>query len=186
MPSSQKVGNLNTLSSTGFSFGINRCPNVNWFVQEVSLPGITLGDASRQYAAGKASIPGDSLEYNELTLTFAVDESLNNWREIYNWMRGLAPTHLGKERNQYKKLQDSTDGTVSDGTLIIMTNSVNPNITVSFKDLFPTSLSDISLRTTDSSVEVITATVSFRYTYYDIVANTTYNPTATNVIDNIL
>lgn len=186
MPSSQKVGNLNTLSTTGFSFGINRCPNINWFVQEVNLPGINLGDSSRAYAVGKAAIAGDNLEYNELTLSFAVDESLNNWREIYNWMRGLAPTHLGSNRNQYRELVKSNDGEVSDGTLIIMTNSVNPNITVSFKDLFPTSLSDVSLRTTDSSIEVITATVSFRYTYYDIIANQTYNAHLNSVADNVL
>lgn len=175
MPSSNKVDNINILKATGFEFGIQRAPNLVWFTQEVNIPGIALGDASKQYATGKVAIPGDTLEYNELTLTFTVDESLNNWREIYNWMRGLAPTRLGKEGNQYDALKKSNNKTVSDGMLIILTNASNPNITLYFRDLFPISLSDINLTTTVSSIDVITATVSFRYTNYDFETNLIHN-----------
>ena len=185
MPSTQKVNNLNFLSTTGFSFALARCPNLTWFVQEINMPGISLGDSSRNYATGKAAIPGDNLEYNELTLTFAIDESMNNWREIYNWMRSLAPTRLGKENNnQYATLSNSDFGRISDGTLLIMTNSVNVNISVDFKDLFPTSLSNIEFRTTDTAIEAITSTVSFRYSYYNIRVNPEYN--LTSVPDNIV
>lgn len=175
MPSSQKVYNLNNLSPVGFSFQIQRCPNVNWFVQEAIVPGINLGDASKYYATGKAAIPGDNLEYDELSITFIVDESLNDWREIYNWMRGLAPTAINGG-NQYESLKNSDFSTTSDGTLIILTNSSNPNISMSFKDLFPVSLSHIQFRTTDTALDPITATVSFRYTYFDFdIVNPEYN-----------
>lgn len=174
MISSTKVHNLNTLSPTGFAFSLQRCPNVSWFVQTTNLPGVTLGDASKNYATGRAAIPGDNLEYNEFELEFIVDESLNNWREIYNWMRGLAPTSFD-ESSKYKELKNSEFGIVSDGTLIIMTNGNNPNITVSFKDLFPLTLSDIRFDTSSSDVETLKATVSFRYTYYNISVNKNLN-----------
>lgn len=175
MATSQKVYNLNNLSPVGFSFLIKRCPNVNWFVQEVNLPGVTLGDSSKYYATGKAAIPGDNLEYNELTISFIVDESLNNWREIYNWMRGLAPTAIGGD-NQYKDLKASEFGLISDGNLVVLTNSSNPNISLSFKDLFPTSLSDVHFRTTDTTLDPITASVTFRYTHFDFDSiNLEYN-----------
>lgn len=175
MPSSQKVYNLNNLSPVGFSFQLARCPNLNWFIQEASVPGISIGDASKYYSTGKAAIPGNNIEYDELSLTFIVDESLNNWREIYNWMRGLAPTAIGGD-NQYLSLKKSDFGTTSDGILTVLTNSSNPNITLSFKDLFPVSVSSINFRTTDTSLEPITATVSFRYSYFDFdTINSEYN-----------
>lgn len=166
MPSSRKVYNINNLSPVGFSFQIERCPNLNWFIQEAIVPGISLGDSSRNYSTGRTALPGNVLEYDELSITFVVDESLNNWREIYNWMRGLAPTAVG-DANQYKTLKDSDYGTSSDATLIILTNSSNPNITMMFKDLFPISLSHIQFRTTDTSLDPVTATVTFRYSYFD-------------------
>lgn len=174
MATSTNVYNQELLSPNSFQFGIQRLPNVNWTIQEVSLPGVTLGDSSRNYSTGKASIPGDNLEYNELSVTFVVDESLNNWREIYNWMRGLAPTKLGDD-NQYTDLKKSDYNVVSDGSLIILTNSSNPNITVSFKDLYPMSISDVSLRITDPSIDPLTSTVTFRYSYMEFDVNKEIN-----------
>ena len=184
MASSNRISNHNTLQTTGFSFGIARCPNINWFVQEAIIPGVTLGDASKNSAVGRAAFAGDNLLYDELVLTFAIDENLANWREIYNWMRGLAPTRLEKLDNQYGALKESDFYVVSDGTLTVMTNANNPNIEIYFKDLFPLSLGNVELKTTDTEINVITCRVSFRYTSYDITINTIYNDNP--VPDNII
>lgn len=183
MPSTNKVYNINNLSPVGFAFTIARCPNVNWFIQEAVIPGVSFGDASKYYATGKAAIPGDTLEYNEFSITFIVDESLNNWREIYNWMRGLAPTAINGD-NEYKNMKNSDFGTVSDGSLIVLTNSSNPNITMSFKDMFPVTLSDVQFRTTDTALDPITATVQFRYSYFNFDnINPTYNDKSVPVVN---
>jgi hypothetical protein len=34
-------------------------------------------------------LPGDKLIFGDLTLRFLVDEDLENYLEIQNWMRGL-------------------------------------------------------------------------------------------------
>lgn len=170
MATSTEVRNFNSLSPVGFSFVLERIPNTIWNIQEISIPGVSLGDSSRSVPTGKSAIPGDTLQYDELSITFVVDESMNNWRELYNWMRGLAPTHIGIDRdNQYKILKNNRFGLLSDGELIIMTNSGNENIRYKFKDLFPLSLSSISLNTTSTSIDPITATISFQYTNFDIV-----------------
>lgn len=174
MPTSNNVKNLNTLNTLGFEFVLSRSPNLIWFIQSVNIPGVTIGDSSRNYSTGKASIPGDDLEYNELSITFIIDESLNGWREIYNWIRGLAPTSIGKNdmetdtSNQYKSLMDSNHGILSDATLILHTNLSNPNIKFEFKDVYPLSLGDMEMNVSGTSVDAITTTVEFRYTRYDI------------------
>ena len=91
-------------------------------------------------------------------------------------MRGLAPTHIGDDKtNQFKTLKANRFGLLSDGELIVMNNSGNENLIFKFKDLFPLSLSSISLNTTSTSIDPITATISFRYTNFDIV---TVDPTS--------
>jgi len=144
---------------------------------EVSVPGVALGDASKSYSTGLATFAGDSLQYNELSISFIVDESLNNWREIYNWMRGLAPASLGED-NQYSDLKMSDYRTVSDASLILLTNTGNPNIKIDFKDMFPLSLSDIGLKLNDTSVEPVSAQVTFRYTYMNFTVVESVNPTS--------
>lgn len=175
MISSTKVYNQELLSPNNFQFGIKRLPNVNWTIQEIVIPGVSLGDASKNYATGRASIPGDSLEYNELTMSFVVDESLNNWREIYNWMRGLAPTQLNTDINQYSSLKKTDYGVVSDATLNVLTNKNNTNITIYFKDIYPLNISDIPLRITDTTIDPIQANVTFRYSYMDFEVNSNLN-----------
>ena len=34
-------------------------------------------------------VPGDKLTYADLTLSFFVDEDLENYIEVHNWLRGL-------------------------------------------------------------------------------------------------
>ena len=34
-------------------------------------------------------IPGDKMEFEDLNVRFLVDENLENYMEIQNWMRGL-------------------------------------------------------------------------------------------------
>ena len=184
MPSSNRISTINSLQPTGFTFALVRCPNVQWFVQEAILPGVSLGDASKYYATGKAAIAGDTLLYNEFQFDFTIDENLSNWIEIYNWSRGLAPTRLGAQENQYTTLAKSDFGTVSDGVLTVMTNANNPNITIYFKDLFPLSLSDIPLKTTDTTIEPIMASVRFKYTSYNIEIETAHS--SINVEGNII
>ena len=54
---------------------------------------------------------------------------------------------------------------------MIYNSNYNPVASVSFKGLFPTSLSTINFDATNTDVQYVTAQVNFKYTLYDI---TTY------------
>ena len=41
--------NKNFLSQLGFKFVINKTPNINYFVQSINIPGITLGSSDLLY-----------------------------------------------------------------------------------------------------------------------------------------
>ena len=57
--------NQNFLSPVGFRFGIRKMPHVNWFLQSVNIPGITMGEASQPTPFIDAAQPGEKLTYEE-------------------------------------------------------------------------------------------------------------------------
>jgi hypothetical protein len=156
--------NTNFLSQVGFQFGIKKLPTVNFFVQSVNLPGIEMAAAVQPTPFVAIPVPGDHIKFNDLTVTFKVDEDLKNYVEIYNWIIGLG---FPDSFDQYSRLASrpavTGEGIRSDASLIITTSSRVPATEVVFVDLFPRSLTDILFNSTDSNIEYISATATFKY-----------------------
>lgn len=162
--------NKNFLSPLGFKFQVKKLPNVNFFVQKVNIPGLAMGgtpEASNPFVAIPYS--GDHLLYNEFRVTFKVDEDMNNFLELHYWLRGLG---FPEEYREYRLITEEDSlmggGLKSDASLIITTNGKSPHIECVFEDVFPVSLSDLEFNTTDSTVDYIEVTATFRYTQYKI------------------
>jgi hypothetical protein len=147
-------------------------PNVNFFAQKANIPGLSIAGTPEQ-ANPFVAIPyyGDHAQFNELEVTFRVDENLQNFLEIQNWIRALTfPEDFAEFAALFKAQKGSGDGLKSDASLIITTNGKNPNFECVFEDIFPISISDLVFDTTDESVNYLDATVQFRYTLYKISA----------------
>jgi hypothetical protein len=91
----------------------------------------------------------DQVNFSNLDLTFIIDEDLNNYTEIFDWMITSA---FPESHDQFRQIADSEEGLFSDISVIIMNSKKNSNIEVSYKNCFPISLSDIQQNTTDSQV----------------------------------
>jgi len=157
--------NLNILGNNNFHFEIFELPTVSMFAQEFSLPGITLGRAPVPTSAVDYNVPGEKIEYEDLVITFLVDEFLKNYIEIFNWM-----TYLGfpEDTSQFRKLitGQTQYREKSDIILTVTTNKFNPHHEVHFIDCFPTDLSPVDFTNTDTTITPIQATVTFDYSYY--------------------
>ena len=81
--------NISPLSPNGFMFSVTKLPQVDFFCQQVNLPGITLGSPEFGNPFNVAPIPGETLTYDTLEVQFLVDESMQNYRAIYNWVVAL-------------------------------------------------------------------------------------------------
>jgi hypothetical protein len=162
-------GTMDMLSQFGYRFQIKKLPNVNFFLQEVSVPDITLPSTQQPTPFVSVPVPGDHLEYSPLDISFKVDEDLNNYIEIHNWIRGLGfPESTVEYGNLARKPRVSGEGIYSDASLIITTNLKNPNIEVIFEDAYPVYLGKISLNTTDTDVKFVTCNARFAYTKFEI------------------
>lgn len=157
--------NKSFLSNNKFDFTIQRLPNLVFFVQSVNLPGITLTQNNIQTPFTQVNLPGNQLEYGELSLTLIMDEDFQAWFEMYNWMNALGNPDSYNKRGSLTDTPGKINSVTSDAALIVKTNANNPNIVIDFKDIFPTSLSDLTFATTESQ-DFLTITTSFNYTSY--------------------
>ena len=86
--------NKNFLSPVGFKFVIGRTPNVDYFCQSASIPPVEIGSKEIQTPVKDYEIPGDKMTFGDLNLSFLVNEDLDNYYEIYKWLKGLTtPKH---------------------------------------------------------------------------------------------
>jgi len=167
--------NLNYLSPLGFKFIIKKLPNVNYFCQTVTVPSIQINQIEIKTPVGTLQYPGDKLVYDPLTITFKVDEDLQNYKEIHNWMIGLGHPIALKQYNTLSSNSEtpvmkanSAASVLSDGTLVVLTSHKNASHYIKFIDLFPLSLSEITFDSTQSTVEYLQSTVTFKYLRYEI------------------
>lgn len=161
--------NANFLSPLGFKFQIKKAPNVNFFVQSVVMPSITLGSTYVPTPFVRQPFAGDHLEYGDLSVTFKMDEDLKSYMEIHNWLVGI-----GKPDNfdQYKDLTlaDKGEGVYSDLTLTILSSAMKPIHEVVFLDAFPIDLTALAFDTRLSDVDYLEATCTFKFRKYTITA----------------
>ena len=180
---------LDYSSPTQFRFLINQLPKVQYFTTEANIPGITLGEGTYNTPLKDLPLLGDKLTYDDLTITFIVDENLENYIEMHTWLTGIG---FPEDRKQFSEFRGATSNLsvktrgesndigdvrastpelamTSDSVLTILTNKNNPVVECRFRDVFPTSLSGLTYSQNQSDVEYLTASVTFKYTIYEIV-----------------
>lgn len=170
-----QIQNRNFLSPVGFKFTIQKAPKVAFFSNQANIPSLDFGVATQTNYLRDIPHLGDKMEFEDFSLRFLVDENLENYMEIQNWMRGIAfPESLQQIYDIQKKgrnmdMQPKTMLNVySDGTLLVLTSNNNANFKVKFRDLFPISLSTLTFDAALSDVEYLTAEVRFKYLMYNI------------------
>ena len=168
----KQIGNRNLLSPTGFKFTLAKHPKVDFFSNSARIPEISLGTTNQPSYLKDIDVPGDKLTYGDLSLRFLVDENLENYMLIHNWLRGLGSPESLKE---FDDLLKETDGIeeyqkqFSDGSLHILNSNYRDVAIVKFKDLFPIYLTSLDFEASDTDIQYFTAEVTFKYAIYDIL-----------------
>jgi len=155
----------NYLSPLEFELSIKRIPNVEFFVQKAQLPTLTATAPERATPFNRTFQVPDKLTYGDFSLSFIIDEGMVNYLEIYNWLVSITGP---QSYDQFKNINDSEDGLISDITLLLKNSHKNPNMVIEFKNCFPISLSGVDLDTTNQDVIYPEATVDFQYDYFTI------------------
>ena len=75
-PLSRQPTALDYSSPTQFRFLINQLPKVQYFTTEANIPGISMGDGVFNTPLKDIPILGYKLTYEDLAISFIVDENL--------------------------------------------------------------------------------------------------------------
>ena len=169
----KQIDNRNFLSPVGFKFTLAKDPKVSFFSNSARIPEISLGTAVQPAYLKDIDIPGDKLSYGDFSLRFLVDENLENYMAVHNWLTGLG---YPESTQDYRDLITNDEGLVdekeafSDGSLHILNSNYRDVAIVKFRDLFPTFLTSLDFESSDTDISYFTAEATFKYTIYDIVA----------------
>ena len=179
---------LDYASPTQFKFQIQKLPKVEYFCTSVNLPAVSISEVKQHTPFVDVPLPGTTLSYETLNMTFLVDENLENLQEIHGWIRGLgfpesyteyagglnagadrAPSSQGSVSTEPGKVKfgaPSQQAYFSDATLIVLTSKNNPIREVRFRDVYQTSIGELQYDQQATDVQYLTATVTFNYRGY--------------------
>ena len=188
-PLSRQPTQLDYVSPTQFNFNIHQLPKVEFFCTAANVPAISLGEAVFPTPYKEIPVMGDTLTYDNLSISFIVDENLENYIEMHDWLTAIG---FPKNRNQFSTFRSSTASTpiatqgtsddigdvqpatsargmFGDAILTVLTNKNNPVVEVRFQDIYPVALGALDFTQTSTDVEYISVTADFSYKIYDIV-----------------
>jgi len=187
---SRQPTKLDYASPTQFKFTINQLPKVEFFTTAANIPDLTLSDVVIPTPFKPIPVLGQNLTYGNLSLSFIVDEFLENYRELHAWLTGIG---FPKSRKQFTEFRSNTSNTgsttatpkvdvgavgksvadaamFSDATLTVLSNKNNPIVEVRFTDMYPVSLGALEFNQQASDVEYMTVQADFTYQIYEIHA----------------
>ena len=179
---------LDYTSPTQFRFGINQLPKVEFFTVGANVPSITLGDAIFPTPFKDIPVMGDKLTYDNLSISFIVDEYLENYISLHEWMTAIG---FPKNRKQFSEFRSNTSNVAqttrgtsqdigdvqpatsanalfSDAYLMILSNKNNPIVEITFHNMYPVSLGALEYNQSATDVEYITVSADFAYQIYEI------------------
>ena len=185
-PLASQPDQLDYASPPQFRFGIHQLPKVEFFTVSANLPGISAGTATHATPFKDIPIMGEKIDYSNLSISFIVDEYLENYISLHNWMVGIG---FPEKREQFQIYRDVTSDTparggtptvdligkaipdialFSDAFIQILSNKNNPIVEVNFENVFPITLSALDFTQTATDVEYMVATAEFAYQIYEI------------------
>ena len=166
--------NKNFLSPVGFKFIIGRTPNVDYFCQSASIPEVSIGAREISTPVKDYTVPGDKMTFGDLNLRFLVNEDLDNYFEIYKWLKGLTnPKNTGDFQAYINSVDEKGRDsdftkTMSDARLLVLNSNYQSIASVNFFNIFPTSLTTLEFDAAVTDINYFTAEVNFKYTIYEI------------------
>lgn len=164
---SQRISTVNQLENKHFTLILDRIPHVEYFCTSASIPGISTTSPRYHSPFTEIKLTGDKAIYQPLIVNFIVDENLENWSELHDWIVSYThPTSFDEYRNSEVSQNNLYSSKVSDAKLLIPNNKYNTSHEFHFVEVFPIDLSDtvFDIQISDSQSQICTAT--FEYTYY--------------------
>ena len=160
--------NIDNLYQDKFRFVLKKIPTAVFLGSEANIPGISIQTQQVANPVNYINVAGYKVYYEDFQFTFRVNENLENYRELYNWIHGIGapqtPLQFAQLNSESKLVKSTGYNIKSDATLISLTTEGNLKLKINFADMFPYSLSSINFNHATNTT--VTATAAFKYLNY--------------------
>lgn len=150
------TNNKSFLQATGFRVVINdQYRNLEFFAQSIQHPGATV-NAVDMGIPKLTSMPllGDKITYSDLTINLIIDEDMQSYKEMQQWLESTIEHNNGIE---------------SDITLVILSSHNNKNIQIKYNDCIPTNIGAIEFTSTSGDATLLSFDATFRFSTFEIL-----------------
>jgi len=159
------------LAPTGFKVALDRknYPNIQFFAQQVQHPSMDMNATEVPYRrVGNIVTPGDTLSFGTVSMDILMDENMNVYQEIYDWMKRLVEEEHKANTGRMRTTDADAQASYCDIRISVLTSHNNISRTIRYTNALPTSLGDVTFAATQDG-QYITFPASFRFDYFELV-----------------
>lgn len=160
--------NGNFLMNNGYQLVIPKFPHVQFFANSFTFPSISLPANRVENPYIRINVPGEKMEYDPISVTFIVDEDMNNYEEVYKWMGSISFDTDNSKFTTYEGRNEGQELGQQDIKVMMLTGKGNVNRVITFIDAIPVALSGFEMTQQDATTNFVMATVTFEYTNFII------------------
>lgn len=148
--------NYSQATISNYKLEIPKFKEVNYFIQNTSLPSVNMSGVDSAYQANQIQIPSNRIDYDPLSITFIVDEDLANYLTIFRWMQDISR-------------KESAFDLTTDIVLHFLNTNKQIIRTATFYNGFPMTLGELSYDTSVADTTPLMCNAMFKYQYFEIL-----------------
>jgi hypothetical protein len=148
-PAGESPPNYDLLPNTNFRMIFPKAKIATFFLTDFDLPPIRVSPVNKLTPIVDTNEVGEKLKYDPFTITFLVDSKMENFRQIYDWMKRMTVrgSNVGEKDN-----------------VILTINGVQ---TMTFFGAWPSSIGNLKFTTTATSTQYIIGEALINYDYME-------------------
>lgn len=145
--------NYNLFFGHNFKLVIPKNPEVNYFLQTCSVPGVSMGPTDTPFRNNEAFMPGNVVQKQNLSVSIILDEDLETYVSIYNWLTSFIDQDVWRNLTQ-------------DIQIHVLSSNKRVNKTFTFVQAFPVTIGEIPFDSTVNESTQVAFTCDFRFQYF--------------------
>lgn len=152
----QNLPNYNEALATSWMLVFNKFPDLIYFAQSVTIPGVTTSGIRTTFKNQRTFMPDNQIEFSDFTAQFIVDEDFANYDALLQEFFVQEKATQGNGNNIRELLHDFS--------VVRLSSNRVPIAVFKFTDASLNSLGSISYNTTGSEPDLLICDVTFNVT----------------------
>ena len=142
-------------------FTIEGEKEMSYFLTTFNLPGMSIGTMPIANPFKAHNDPGNTLTYDELSVTCLISENFDNWKASVDWL---------KTATDGVTFSTATSGrmTKKAGSIVLLTNNGNKFGDIIINNMFPTTIGSVSFDIQSVEPTPLTFDMTLQYESYKI------------------